>query len=147
MTTFTSGPVRRMFLNGTAMSGQADHGAIGGATLLGARRTAPVYRFFAVRDAYPGLLPVPEGGRSILGELYEMPEALLLEGLLPQEPPELELGTIELDDGETVHAMLLQPGRLPAGDKVVDIADLGSWRAYQAHLAANAALPVLLGRS
>jgi hypothetical protein len=39
-----------MFLNGTAMSGQPDHGAVEGAPLVGAVRTAPQYRFFAIRD-------------------------------------------------------------------------------------------------
>ena len=50
--------MRRMFLNGTAMSGQKDHGAIAGATFVGPARTAPRYRFFAVRDEFPGLFPV-----------------------------------------------------------------------------------------
>ena len=135
-----------MFLNGTAMSGQADHGAVADAVLLGPRRTAAHYRFFAVRDAFPGLVAVDDGGVGVVGELYEMPEPMLLEGLMPQEPAELELGEIELEDGEVVNAMLLRPERLVAGDKVVDIADLGGWRAYQAHLAANAALPGRLGR-
>jgi gamma-glutamylcyclotransferase (GGCT)/AIG2-like uncharacterized protein YtfP len=91
-----------MFLNGTAMSGQKDHHAIAGATFVGPARTAPRHRFFAVRDEFPGLLPVDEGGLSIDGELYEV-------------------------------------------DEVLDIADLGGWRAYQAHLAANAAAATLLG--
>ena len=113
----------RMFLNGTAMSGQADHGLVASATLVGPRRTAPRYRFVAVRDEFPGLLPVPTGGASIAGELYEMSEELLRDSLLPGEPAELELGTVELDTGEVVHAMQLRPERLRPGDKIVDIAD------------------------
>jgi len=136
--------MRRMFLNGTAMSGQRDHGAVAGATFLGPARTAPHYRFFAVRDEFPGLFPVAEGGTGIVGELYELPEEMLYDSLMPEEPAELELGTIELDTGDIVNAMLLQPERLAPGDKVVDIADLGGFRAYQAHLAANAALPAVL---
>src|SRR3954447_16544828 len=97
--------MRRMFLNGTAMSGQPQHGAIAGATLLGAARTAPHYRFFAVRDEFPGLFAVPEGGLSILGELYELTEELLYRSLMPGEPAELELGVVELDTGEIVNAM------------------------------------------
>jgi len=134
-----------MFLNGTAMSGQKDHGAIDGATFLGPARTAPNYRFFAVRDEYPGLFEVSEGGVSVEGELYEMEDEVLFESLLPAEPKELELGTIELSDGQIVNAMQLQPNRLVAGDKVVDIADFGGWRAYQAHLAANSRLSAVLG--
>jgi hypothetical protein len=134
-----------MFLNGTAMQGQKDHGAVAGATFVGPARTAPRYRFFAVRDEFPGLFPVPSGGGSIVGELYELTEDLLLGGLLPAEPAELDLGEIELDDGRTVNAMHLVPGRLAAGDKVVDITAFGGFRAYQAFLAANAVLHETLG--
>ncbi|GAA1752486.1 allophanate hydrolase-related protein [Luedemannella helvata] len=137
--------MRRMFLNGTAMSGQKDHGAVAGATFLGPARTAPHYRFFAVRDEFPGLFPVASGGLSIVGELYELSEEMLYESLMPQEPRELELGAIELDNGDIVNAMILQPERLTPGDKVVDIADLGGFRAYQAHLAANASRDERLG--
>ena len=139
-------PPRRMFLNGTAMSGQKDHGAVTGARLLGPCETAPRYRFVAVRDEFPGLLPVDEGGVSVPGELFEMPEEMLLGSLLPSEPAELELGTVELADGEVVNAMRLRADRLAPGDTVVDIADLG-WRTYQAHLAAQRALPGRLERA
>ena len=137
--------MRRMFLNGTAMRGQKDHGAVAGATFAGAARTAPRYRFFAVRDEFPGLLPVAEGGGSIVGELYVMTEEALVEGLLPEEPKELELGEIELADGEIVNAMHLVPARLVEGDKVVDITAIGGFRAYQAFLAANE--PATLART
>ena len=137
--------MRRMFLNGTAMSGQKDHGAIAGAVFIGPVRTAARYRFFAVRDEFPGLYPVDVDGRSIEGELYEMTEAILFDTLLPAEPAELEIGTIELEDGQIVNAMQLQPERIADGDPVVDIAELGGWRRYQAHLAANADTRGFLG--
>lgn len=136
-----------MFLNGSAMTGQKDHACHAGSTFLGPARTAGGYRFFAVRDEFPGLLPVPVGGRNIEGELYDMPEAVLHEQLLPAEPAELELGTITLIDGEEVHAMILRPERLQPGDKVVDISELGGFRAYQRFLAANQRLEETLGRS
>lgn len=129
-----------MFLNGTAMSGQKDHDACTGSTFLGPARTTSDYRFYAVRDEFPGLYPVDVGGRCIEGELYDIPDTVLYERLLPSEPPELELGEITLIDGEQVKAMLLVPSRLRPGDKVVDIAELGGFRAYQRHLAANASL-------
>jgi hypothetical protein len=50
-----------------------------------------------------------------------------------------------LVDGSTVRAMILRPERITAGDKVVDIADFGGFRAYQAHLAANSRARDLLG--
>lgn len=133
-----------MFLNGTAMSGQKDHGAHAGSTFLGPARTAARYRFFAVRDEFPGLYPVERGGRSIDGELFDIPDDVLHDRLLPSEPAELAFSTIELIDGEQVHAMVLVPSRLRAGDKVVDIAELGGFRAYQRFLAANADLSSVL---
>ena len=126
--------MRRMFLNGTAMAGQRDHHAVAGATFVGPARTAPGYRFFAVRDEFPGLLPVDAGGESINGELYEMTEAILFGSLLPEEPAELEIGTIELIDGSIVNSMQLQPERIRPDDKVVDITGHRGWRAYQAAL-------------
>jgi gamma-glutamylcyclotransferase (GGCT)/AIG2-like uncharacterized protein YtfP len=129
-----------MFLNGTAMAGQKDHGATTGSIFLGPARTTSAYRFYAVRDEFPGLYPVAVGGRCIEGELYDIPDAVLYDTLLPSEPPELELGDITLIDGEQVKAMLLVPSRLQPGEKVVDIAELGGFRAYQRHLAANTSL-------
>jgi gamma-glutamylcyclotransferase (GGCT)/AIG2-like uncharacterized protein YtfP len=129
-----------MFLNGTAMSGQKDHGSHAGSTFLGPARTTARYRFLAVRDEFPGLLAVPAGGRCIDGELYDIPDDVLHDRLLPSEPAELDFGEIELIDGERVNAMLLVPSRIAPGDKVVDIAELGGFRAYQRFLAANARL-------
>lgn len=135
-----------MFLNGTAMSGQADHHTIEGAIFIGAARTAARYRFIAVGGRFPGLLPVGQGGAAIVGELYDISEATLVDRLLPTEPPELAIGTIELSDGQSVSAMLLQPERLLDGDEFVDITGLGGWRAYRQHLADNRTLAALLGR-
>jgi len=138
--------VSLMFLNGTAMAGQKDHGCHAGSTFLGPAQTACRYRFLAVRDEFPGLLEVATAGRCIDGELYEMPEDVLINQLLPAEPAELELGTIELLDGEMVSAMLLRPERLETGDKVVDISEFGGFRAYQRFLAGNARVGEVLGR-
>ena len=135
----------KMFLNGTAMSGQKDHASHAGSTFLGPARTAAKYRFFAIRDEFPGLLPVPTGGRPIQGELYDIPDAILADRLLPSEPQELDLGRIELEDGEEVQAMILVPARIHPEDKVVDIAELGGFRTYQAFLAWNARLATTLG--
>lgn len=136
-----------MFLNGTAMYGQKDHRSHLGSTFLGPACTTGGYRFFSVRDEFPGLLPVATGGRCIVGELYDIPDPILREKLLPSEPVELELGAIHLIDGEEVSAMLLRPERLVPGDRVVDISELGGFRSYQRFLEANARLGTVLGRS
>jgi|HubBroStandDraft_1064217.scaffolds.fasta_scaffold452123_2 hypothetical protein len=134
----------RMFLNGTAMAGQKDAGSHTGSTFLGPARTAARYRFLVVRDEFPGLVEVEKGGRSIEGELYEIPDQVLHGDFLANEPAELAFGSIELLDGDVVHAMLLQPERLNPADKVVDVSELGGFRAYQRHLAANARLASML---
>ena len=50
-----------MFLNGDGMRGGRAHYTIEGVPLVGERRTAPLYRFFSVRDEFPALYPVAEG--------------------------------------------------------------------------------------
>lgn len=123
-----------MFLNGTAMSGQKDHHAVAKARFLGEIATAPTYRFYAVRDEFPGLVPVASGGASIVGELYEMELEVWRDSLLPSEPEELVPGTVVLADGREARVMTLDLGRVTPGDKLVDISELGSWRRYQARL-------------
>ncbi len=80
----------------------------------------------------------------IEGELYDIPDEVLHDRLLPSEPPELMFGRIELIDGEKVNAMLLVPSRLAPGERVVDISELGGFRAYLRFLAANAAVAATL---
>jgi gamma-glutamylcyclotransferase (GGCT)/AIG2-like uncharacterized protein YtfP len=127
--------VALMFLTGDGMSGGPLHHHISGALLLGERRTAPGYRLYSVRDEFPALGQVSEGGQPILGELYDVPMGQLFD-LLANEPPELELSMVELDispagarpAGELSFAMVLrrgEPGRYP------DITRHGGWRAYR----------------
>jgi gamma-glutamylcyclotransferase (GGCT)/AIG2-like uncharacterized protein YtfP len=121
--------VPRMFLNGTAMSGGADHQLVGASTLVGAARTAPRYRFHSVDDRYPALEDVGPGGAAVEGELYEISYEQLREVLLPGEPDGLELGVIELADGSGSLAMVLR--RACPSLATNDISALGSWRAYR----------------
>jgi hypothetical protein len=119
-----------MFLNGTAMSGGADHHLVGDATLVGRTTTAPRYRFHAVDGRYPALEDVGDGGAAVEGEVYDLSYEQLREVLLPGEPDGLELGVIELADGSGSLAMVLRReyATLPP---LTDISQLASWRAYQ----------------
>ena len=122
-----------MFLNGDGMRGGRAHHTIEGVPLVGERRTAAKYRFFAVRDQFPGLYPATGGdGQPILGELYDVPMDAL-RALLDTEPPELELTVIELDGGELSFAMVLRTGEHEHGGHK-DISAYGSWRAYRASM-------------
>lgn len=126
--------VIRMFVNGQAMSGGTLNHALQGATLVGPATTAPRYRFFSVRDEFPGLYPVNEHGTTVPGELYEVDYAIMREKLLPNEPIELELTIIELEDGSGTLCMKMREESLGL-DGVVDISDRGGWRAYLASMA------------
>jgi hypothetical protein len=121
----------RMFVNGQALRGGTLHHALAGATFAGAATTAPRYRFYSVRGEFPGLHPVDRDGHAVPGELYEVDYATLRERLLPGEPPELELGVVELDDGSGSLSMRMRAEALGAPG-VVDISDRGGWRAYLA---------------
>jgi gamma-glutamylcyclotransferase (GGCT)/AIG2-like uncharacterized protein YtfP len=137
-----------MFLTGDGMRGGPLHRHIEGAEFLGGRRTLPRYRFYSVRDEFPALHPVGEGGYAILGELYEVPMARL-HGLLAREPPELELSIVELAAGdpagsspapdgaaqgeaagELSFGMVLRRGE-DTRSRHADISQHGGWRAYR----------------
>jgi gamma-glutamylcyclotransferase (GGCT)/AIG2-like uncharacterized protein YtfP len=121
-----------LFVNGGGMRGGNIHHSIEGNKFLGEARTAPRYRFFSVRDEFPGLWPVEEGGASIEGELYEVPLEVIRDSFMPSEPPELELGVLELDDGGSSLVVLMRKEVVESGEGLTDISDYGGWRAYQA---------------
>ena len=123
-----------MFLNGDGMRGGRAHYTIEGVPLIGERRTAPLYRFYSVRDEFPALHLAAEGGQPILGELYDVPMGPL-SALLATEPPELELSIIELKDGELSFAMVLRDVEHARGIHL-DITSYGGWRAFRASLGA-----------
>jgi Allophanate hydrolase C-terminal domain len=103
-----------MFLTGDGMRGGPLHRHIEGAEFLGERRTLPRYRFYSIRDAFPALQPVGEGGHAILGELYQVPMPAL-HGLLTREPPELELSIVELRAGDPASSSPAPAGGAPGG--------------------------------
>lgn len=119
-----------IFLNGSAMRGGPLNHLLGGAPFAGEAKTASRYRFYSVGDRFPGLAPAVDGGDSVCGELFDIPLDVLRRSLLPAEPPELELGVIELDDGRSVLSMVLRkpPTSYP---ELIDITDVGSWKKYR----------------
>jgi hypothetical protein len=124
-----------MFLNGGGMRGGPVHQHIAGVPLIGEVRTAPLYRFYSIRDEYPGLYPAdrePVEGHCILGELYDVPMPLL-RTLLASEPPELELSIVELARGQLSFGMILRDEEQRHGG-YTDISQYGGWRAYRAAL-------------
>lgn len=117
-----------MFLNGGGMRGGSLHHLLRGAPLVAETATAARYRLYSVRGEYPAL---SDGDCSIAGEVYELPLDVLGDSLLPAEPPELELGVIELVDGAPSLGMVLRRPS-PSLDGLTDISGYGGWRAYLA---------------
>jgi hypothetical protein len=123
-----------LFVNGGGMRGGEVHYSIEGLPFLGEARTAPRYRFFSVRDEFPGLWPVDDGGVSIAGELYDVPLDVIRDRFIPAEPPELELGVVELEDGSSALVVVVRAGVYASGEGLKDISEYGGWRAYRASL-------------
>lgn len=123
-----------MFLNGEGMRGGRVHHHIAGTPFVGERRTAAKYRFYSVRDEFPGLWPASQAGYGIDGEVYDVPLEMLRDELLPDEPPELELGIVELADGVPALSMVLRRAEYESGTHR-DISAYGGWRAYRSRAA------------
>ena len=118
-----------LMTNGEGMRGGSVHHTIADQVFVGERTTAPKYRFFSVRDEFPGIEPVGDGsGASVSGELYDVLLEVVRDRFLPDEPPELELGVVELDDGTAALSMVLRPGE---SGRHTDITAYGGWRAYR----------------
>jgi hypothetical protein len=122
-----------MFLNGGAMRGGPLHHLLDGAPLVAVVRTAPKYRFYSVGDRFPALDPEPDPGAAVAvaGELYDVSWKTLRERLLPAEPPELELGVIELEDGTGTLAMVRRRNYAEPAEAYCDISQHADWREYE----------------
>lgn len=121
-----------LMTNGEGMRGGSVHHTIADQPFIGERVTAPKYRFFSVRDEFPGILPVADDtGAAIRGELYDVPLEVVRDRFLPDEPPELELGVVELADGTAALSMVL---RREEDGRHTDITRHGGWRAYRESL-------------
>ncbi len=119
-----------LFLNGEGMRGGRVHAHIAHHRFLGEASTAPRYRFYVYEDRFPALWPVASGGVSVPGELVELPLEAVRDEFLPVEPPELELGVVELADGSASLAVVLRPEVHARGTGLVDISGYGGWRRY-----------------
>lgn len=122
---------KRIFICGSALRGQPDHGNLGNAQFIREAKTQPLYRLHAAENGWhPAIYQVAEDGISIPGEVYE----LTLDEfnyLAANEPPHMYPGDIVLEDGEVLTAFLY-PKELVEQYNWLDISDLGGWAAYKA---------------
>lgn len=122
-----------LFVNGEGMRGGSVHHSIAEHPFLGPAQTAPIYRFYSVGDRFPALWQVPEGGVSVVGELYDVSLDTLRDRFIPAEPDELELSVIELADGSSAVAVVLRREFLNSPE-LIDISDRNGWRTYRSGL-------------
>ena len=111
-----------LFVNGTLMRGLKLHANLAGATFVGEFRTAPKYRVYSIGDIHPGMFEVAEGGISVPGELYELPDEVW-QRVHAGEPPNLYRGPVELADGRVVPGILFPREIAEAGHR--DITEFG----------------------
>jgi gamma-glutamylcyclotransferase (GGCT)/AIG2-like uncharacterized protein YtfP len=115
-----------LFVNGTLMRGLKLHANLDGAEFLGEFRTAPNYRIFSIGDVHPGMYRVQQGGISVPGEIYWLPDEVWAR-VEAGEPPGLYKGPIELSDGRWVDGILF-PEAMTVGQR--EISSYGGWREY-----------------
>jgi gamma-glutamylcyclotransferase (GGCT)/AIG2-like uncharacterized protein YtfP len=119
-----------MFLNGGGMQGGPLHHQLQGHPLVARATSAPKYRYYSVGDRFPAMDEVATGGHAVVGEVYDISWAILRDHLVPAEPPELELGLIELADGAACLATVLRKP-YTGSDELIDISEIGDWRKYR----------------
>ena len=120
-----------LFVNGTLMRGLKLHANLDGARFVEEARTAPVYRIYSIGDVHPGMFEVSDGGISVPGEIYDVPDDVW-QRVEAGEPAGLYRGPVKLSDGRSVPGILF-PRELAEG-RHRDISAYGGWRAYQATL-------------
>ncbi len=129
--TQTANGFTQVFICGSALRGQPDHGNLQDATFIREAKTAPQYRLHAVGDGWhPGIYAVAADGIAIPGELYRL-TAAQYEHLVSTEPPHMYPAEVTLESGETAIAMLY-PKALIEEHHWPDISHHGGWAAYKA---------------
>lgn len=102
-----------------------------GARLVGAVKSAPVYRFYALPGGpphRPGMVRVAEGGGAVAMEIWELP-AREFGSFVAGIPAPLGIGTVLLEDGTSVLGFVCEA---IAAEGARDITALGDWRAFLA---------------
>jgi len=102
-----------------------------GATLVGACRTQPTYRLYAMADTSPpkpALVHATDGGAAIAVEIYEL-EMAAFGSFVAEVPPPLAIGTVHLETGEAVKGFVAEPRAIVGAREVTAF---GGWRAFVA---------------
>ena len=111
-----------MFVYGSLLPGEADHGLLSGARHLGPAATPAVYHLVEL-NTYPALVP---GGRlEVRGELYAIDATMLRHIDVKKEHPVLfRRATITLADGSSAEAYLMEDKQVRGRRRL----KVGDWR-------------------
>jgi gamma-glutamylcyclotransferase (GGCT)/AIG2-like uncharacterized protein YtfP len=110
-----------LFVYGTLMRGESNHGQLEAARFAGAAQTAPAFTLVDL-GPYPAMVA---GGRdAVAGELYEVDDAALARLDLFEGPALYARTRVHLDDGREAHAYLLPRESLRGGRPIGS----GDWR-------------------
>jgi gamma-glutamylaminecyclotransferase len=121
---------QRVFICGSALRGQPDHGGMQSSTFIRETKTQPLYRMHSAAEGWhPAIYPVAENGIAILGEIYEMTR-VDFERLCASEPPHLYPAEVMLDKDDRAIAFFY-PQKLVEKYNWLDISAYGSWAAYK----------------
>jgi allophanate hydrolase len=123
----------RLAVVGAHLSGQPLNWQLTGraATLVRTCRTAAEYKLYALPGTTPpkpGLVRASAGGAALEVEVWEMTTAAF-GSFVAAIPPPLGIGSVTLEDGETVKGFLCE-GYAVEGAR--DITSFGGWRAFLA---------------
>ncbi len=134
MTESTS--TKRIFICGSALRGQPDHGNLGNAVFIRSAATQPRYRLHAAGDAWhPAIYETETNGIAIPGEIYELTQADF-DYLKDNEPPNMYPCDVTLEDGSIAIAFLY-PKALIDEYQWQDISHFGGWAAFKAGASCN----------
>lgn len=103
------------------------------ARLVRAAKTAPAYKLYAMANSTPpkpALAHVGAGGATLEVEVYEL-DVAAFGSFVVEVPPPLAIGTVTLEDGETVKGFVAEPRAM---DGATEITKFGGWRGYIASL-------------
>jgi gamma-glutamylcyclotransferase (GGCT)/AIG2-like uncharacterized protein YtfP len=119
-------------VNGTLMRGlELNRNMIAaGAEFVREAVSAPCYRLWSIRDAYPAMMRDASKGVPIQLELWQVSAEGLMQ-LLEKEPAGLCLGRVELAQKKTVWGIL---GEACLCEGQLEITAYGGWREYMTSL-------------
>ena len=113
---------RLLFVYGSLLAGEPDHGLLAEAEPLGQALTPPAYHLVELQS-YPALVP---GGRlQVAGEVYRISRDMLLRIDVHKEVPRLfDRVSIELADGRCVQTYTMRLDQVPGRRRLRS----GDWR-------------------